>query len=191
MSQKELLYSFLRDSLDTFERTVSVNSDRILQAAETILNCLLNGNKILLCGNGGSASDSQHLAAEFVNRFRMERRPLPAIALTTDTSILTSIANDYSFDEVFKRQVEALGSDGDVLIGISTSGNSKNVISALKKAREKGLITIGFTSKEKCKMDEFCDINLKVESGDTPRIQEVHIFLGHVICDLVERGISS
>ncbi len=191
MIYKKLLYSFLRDCVNAFERTISSNEDKILLAAETILNCLLHGNKVLLCGNGGSASDSQHIAAEFVNRFKMERRPLPAIALTTDTSILTAIANDYSFDEVFKKQVEALGSLGDVLIGISTSGNSKNVIAALKKAKEKGIITIGLTGKGKCQMDEICDINIKVESKDTPRIQEVHIFLGHVICDIVERGISN
>ncbi len=191
MSRKELLYRFLRDCDTALERTVSIYEDRILLAAETISSCLASGNKVLLCGNGGSASDCQHIAAEFVNRFRLERRPLPAIALTTDTSILTAIANDYSFDEVFKKQVEALGSLGDVLIAISTSGNSKNVVGALEKAKEKGIVTIGFTGREKCRMDKLCDIIIKVESKDTPRIQEVHIFLGHVICDMVERGISN
>jgi len=184
-----LLDGSLESVLLAFKETVKNYKEEISLAAKDIYECLKKGKKLLLCGNGGSASDSQHIAAEFVNRFRMERRPLPAIALTTDTSILTAIGNDYSFGEIFSKQVEALGNEGDCLLGISTSGNSKNVVAALEVANKKGIKTIGFTGKNKCKMDELCQINIKVQSTETPRIQEVHIFLGHVICEMVERSL--
>jgi len=147
---------------------------------------LKSGNKILLFGNGGSAADCQHIAAEFVNRFQMERRPLPAIALTTDTSIITSIGNDYSYEEIFSKQVQALGKKGDIALGISTSGNSPNVIKAALEAKESGLSIIGF-SGSKGKLKEISNFPFCVNSDTTARIQEVHILLAHILCDLTER----
>jgi D-sedoheptulose 7-phosphate isomerase len=147
---------------------------------------LRGGGKILWCGNGGSAADAQHLAAELMGRFRRERRALPSVALTTDTSILTAIANDYGYETVFSRQVEALGNAGDLLVGISTSGNSGNVIAALKTARVQGLATVALTGAGGGKMAEFADYLFAVESRDTARIQEAHIFAGHMLCDWIE-----
>lgn len=147
--------------------------------------------KILIAGNGGSAADAQHIAAELVNRFYLNRKALPAIALTTDSSVITSISNDFSYESIFSRQVEALGNDGDVFIGISTSGNSANIIAALKMCKEKNVKTIGFTGEKKCKMDELCDIIIKVPSSETPRIQEVHILIAHIICKTVEEKLFS
>lgn len=144
------------------------------------------GNQILWCGNGGSAGDSQHLAAEIVGRFRRERRGLPSIALTTDSSILTAVANDYGFEAVFSRQVEAIGRQGDVLVGISTSGNSHNVISAIEKAHEQGLVTVAFTGTGGGRAGSVADHLFAVESQDTARIQEAHILAGHMICDWLE-----
>ena len=145
-----------------------------------------DGNKILLCGNGGSAADSQHIAAEFVGRFVKERVSLPAIALTTDTSILTAVGNDYGYDEVFRRQVEGLGREGDVLIGISTSGNSKNVLSAFAQAKKMGIHTVAFTGGKNSKSEDIADIVLKVPSTVTARIQECHILVGHIIYQYVD-----
>jgi D-sedoheptulose 7-phosphate isomerase len=147
---------------------------------------LRGGGKILWCGNGGSAADSQHLAAELVGRFRRERRGLASISLTTDTSILTCVANDFGFDSVFSRQVEAIGSPGDLLVAISTSGNSPNVVAALEAARAKGLTTVALTGKGGGKMAQLADHVLSVESSDTARIQEVQILAGHMLCDWVE-----
>ncbi|MGD0734840.1 MAG: D-sedoheptulose 7-phosphate isomerase [Terracidiphilus sp.] len=144
------------------------------------------GGKILWCGNGGSAADAQHLAAELIGRFRRERRALPSVALTTDTSILTAIGNDYGYEKVFSRQVEALGNKGDLLVGISTSGNSPNVIAALKAARAQGLATVAFTGAGGGKMAEFADHLFAVESRDTARIQETQILAGHMLCDWIE-----
>ena len=158
----------------------------IVQAAELTANCLRSGGKILLCGNGGSAADSQHLAAEFVGRFVKERKALPAMALTTDTSILTSIGNDYSFDKVFSRQVEALGAANDILFGISTSGNSPNVLAAVTTARGLGLKTIGLAGKDGGALAKSVDLPLVVRSTNTARVQECHITIGHIICELVE-----
>ncbi len=149
---------------------------------------MANGNKILLFGNGGSAADAQHIAAEFVNRFLMDRAPLPALALTTDSSVLTSIANDFSYREVFSKQIKALGSPGDAAIGISTSGNSENVIAGLKAANEKGLITIGLGGAPTSVMGEICRYYLPV-TGATPRIQEVHILVGHTLAEVIERTL--
>jgi len=185
----DIIASSLKATLEALESTVSDQLGLIDKVASLISSCIENGGKVLLCGNGGSAADCQHIAAEFVNRFRLERSPLPAVALTTDSSIMTAVANDYAFDEVFSKQVIALGKGRDILIGISTSGSSPNVLKALDAAREKGLVTVGFTGKGGGKMVERCDYLLRVASEDTPRIQEVHIFCAHVICELVERRL--
>ncbi|MDL2316119.1 D-sedoheptulose 7-phosphate isomerase [Desulfovibrio sp. OttesenSCG-928-A18] len=147
---------------------------------------IARGNKILLCGNGGSAADAQHLAAEFVNRFVMDRPPLPAIALTTDTSALTAIGNDFGFSLVFAKQVQALGKAGDMLIALSTSGNSENILLALEAARERSVTTLGLTGKGGGKMAALCDIVLAVEGESTALVQEVHITVGHVLCGLTD-----
>jgi D-sedoheptulose 7-phosphate isomerase len=154
--------------------------------ARAMASALRSGNKILWCGNGGSAADSQHFAAEIVGRFRRERRGLPSIALTTDTSILTAVANDYGFDTVFARQVEALGARGDVLVGISTSGNSRNVVAAMETARSIGLVTVAFTGAGGGKLAALADHLFAVDCRETARIQEAHALAGHMICDWVE-----
>jgi D-sedoheptulose 7-phosphate isomerase len=158
----------------------------IVAAAQAISECLAQGGKLLFFGNGGSAADAQHLAAEFVGRFVLERRALPAIALTTDTSILTAIGNDYGFDRIFSRQIEALGAPNDIAIGISTSGNSPNVIAALKQARVQKLKTIGFAGKDGGQLRHCSDIPLVVTASNTARVQECHITIGHLLCELVE-----
>jgi D-sedoheptulose 7-phosphate isomerase len=158
----------------------------IAQAAERMRLCLEQGGKILLMGNGGSAADSQHIAAEIVGRYKKERRGLPSIALTTDTSILTSVGNDYGFNFIFSRQVEALCVEKDVVVGLSTSGNSANVVAGIEKAREIGAYTVGMTGAKGGKLAELCDLNLAMPSTDTPRIQEAHITVGHILCDLIE-----
>jgi len=157
--------------------------------AERIAAALKSGGKVLLAGNGGSAADAQHIAAEFVGRFINDRAPLAAIALTTDTSALTSIGNDYGFDKVFERQVRALGRKGDVFIGISTSGRSPNVVEALQAARELGLTTIGFTRDAQTTMHALCDLTLAVPAAETALIQQIHITAGHAICHLVEHEL--
>lgn len=161
---------------------------RIKEAADRITLALKNGNKLLFCGNGGSAADAQHLAAEFSGRFYKDRKALPAEALHVNTSYLTAVANDYSFDVVYSRLVDGIGVAGDVLIGLSTSGNSKNIINALNTAEEKNLFTIGFTGASGGEMKNVCQILLNVPSDDTPRIQESHIMIGHIICQLVEEN---
>ncbi len=158
----------------------------IYDAAYIISKAMKNNSKLMICGNGGSAADAQHMAAEFVNRFLKERKPLPAIALSTDTSILTSISNDYSFDDIFSKQVEALGEKGDVIIGISTSGNSRNVLNALKTAKNRGIFCIGLLGKDGGTIKAHCDLDITVTSESTPRIQEMHIFIIHTICQMVE-----
>ena len=158
----------------------------IEQMAEMCRQALQKGHKILLCGNGGSAADSQHIAAEFVGRFVKERQGLPAIAFTTDTSILTAVGNDYGYDEVFRRQVEALGREGDVLIGISTSGNSGNVVKAFQQAKKQGVKTIAFTGMKASKMSELADLTLRVPAPVTARVQECHIMVGHMICEYID-----
>lgn len=159
-------------------------------AARAVINALKGGNKLLVFGNGGSAADSQHIAAEFVGRFKKERAPLAAIALTTDTSALSAIANDYGYDTVFSRQLEALSGKGDVALGISTSGRSRNVVEAIKKAKALGLVTIALTGATGGDLKKHADITIIVESDNTPRIQESHILIGHIICELVEDGIA-
>jgi D-sedoheptulose 7-phosphate isomerase len=161
-------------------------ADRMIEAARVIAGAFSRGGRLFIFGNGGSAADAQHLAAEFVNRFLIERPPLPAVALTVDTSILTSIANDYSFNEVFAKQIKALGKPGDVAWGMSTSGASPNVLAALNTAKSMGLGTVGMTGQGGGEMKNLCDVCLDVPSKATPRIQEVHITMGHVICELVD-----
>jgi D-sedoheptulose 7-phosphate isomerase len=162
---------------------------KIEQAALTITDAYLKGKKTLLAGNGGSAADAQHIAGEFVSRFYFDRPGIPSIALTTDTSILTAIGNDYGYDKLFERQVQAQGTAGDVFIGISTSGNSENIINALKICKEKEIFSIGMTGATGGKMEELCDFCIKVPSADTPRIQEAHILIGHIICYIVEEKL--
>jgi len=172
------------------EQTVVQCSPTIDEIADGLVDCFRKGNKIMLCGNGGSAADSQHMAAEFVNRFRLDRVALPAIALTVDTSILTAIGNDSSYEFTFSRQVEALGRPGDVLAAISTSGGSSNILKALEVARQRGIKTVGFTGeKGRQSMAPKCDLCLVVPSADTPRVQEVHEFVWHVICGMVEQAL--
>lgn len=161
----------------------------IEKAVEEIEKAFRNGNKVLFCGNGGSAADAQHLAAEFSGKFYIDREPLFAEALHTNASFLTAVANDYSYDEVFTRAIKAMGREGDVLVGISTSGNSKNVVKAIEAADQKGMITFGFTGGNGGKMKEICKYLIRIPSNDTPRIQEAHILIGHIICEIVEKKI--
>jgi D-sedoheptulose 7-phosphate isomerase len=158
-------------------------------AACAIISAFKGRKKLLLAGNGGSAADAQHLAAEFVNRFGFDRPGLPAIALTTDTSVLTAVGNDSSFDRVFSRQIEALGNPGDVFLGISTSGTSHNLVEALNTCRKQKIVTVGLTGIYGGQMKDLCDICIKVPSGETPRIQEAHILIGHIITGLVEEEL--
>ena len=165
-------------------------SSDIIECVNIIIKSLKKGKKIILFGNGGSAADAQHIAAEFIGRFNLERKSLPAIALTTDSSILTSLSNDYSFETVFERQCESLVSKGDIIFGISTSGNSKNVLNGLKISKKLGGITIGLLGNEGGKIKKIVDYSLIVNSKSTPRIQEVHIIISHLICDLVEKNVG-
>ena len=170
----------------------SLLSSNYIEKVETVGNLIVetlkNGNKILICGNGGSAADAQHFAAELVGRFMTERKGLPAIALTTDTSIITSIGNDYAYDVIFSRQVEALGNEGDLLVGISTSGNSGNVIKAVELAKEKGMKTVGMLGKNGGKLIEICDASLLVPCNMTARVQEAQELTYHVICEMIDNA---
>lgn len=170
-----------------------LNSNELLGAikdvAETCSQSLCDGHKIMFCGNGGSAADAQHLAAELSGRFYIDRKPLAAEALTVNTSFLTAVSNDYSFEEVFARLVEGSGHAGDVLVGLSTSGNSENVIRAFQAAHRKGIITVGLTGESGGRLADISDFIIRVPSSDTPRIQESHILIGHIICELVERNL--
>ena len=182
---KELLL----ESAELKRKVAETMADSIQKAIEAICSALKSGKKVLLMGNGGSAADAQHIAAELVSRFKKERKAIPAISLSTDTSILTAIGNDYGFEKVFERQIEALGNKGDVVIGISTSGNSENVYRAMKLAKEMGLKTIGLLGNDGGKIKDFSDIPLIVPSKNTPRIQEAHITIEHIICEGVEKKI--
>ncbi|MFH1913957.1 MAG: D-sedoheptulose 7-phosphate isomerase [Pseudomonadota bacterium] len=161
-------------------------AELVVDIARAMAVCLANGGKVMFCGNGGSAADSQHLAAEFTNRFRLERPPLPGLALTTDTSALTAIANDYSFDEVFSKQLQALGRPGDMLVGLSTSGTSTNVVRAMREARRNGITTVGLSGQSGGEMTAVSDFLVTVPSSDTAVIQEIHIAAGHMFCHLVD-----
>lgn len=191
MKELEIITQNLKDNLATIEKVEKEMKNSIAQAGQEIITCLKNKGKILICGNGGSAADSQHMAAELAGRYLMNREPLPAIALSTDTSILTAIGNDFGFDQVFVKQVKALGNKGDILIGISTSGNSANVIEAMKIAKNKGMKNITLLGRDGGKMKALADINLIVPSSHTPRIQEAHGLIIHIICELVEKGLFS
>ncbi|MBM4032186.1 MAG: SIS domain-containing protein [Planctomycetes bacterium] len=172
-------------------RLAELAAGDIAQAAAIVAECLRGGRKVLLCGNGGSAAEAQHIAAELVGRFRLERPALPAIALTTNTSILTAIGNDYGFDDVFARQVGALGAPGDVLFAYSTSGTSKNVLRAIQAAKTAGMKTVGFTGQGGGSMAHQCDVCIQAPSNDTPTVQECHTAAGHTICRLVEEMLFS
>ncbi len=183
---REAIHRIFQESANLKLRFAQKNAETLSQVIKVIVEAFKAGNKLLLFGNGGSAADAQHLAAEFINRYLIERPPLPAIALTTDTSVLTSISNDYAFPEVFVKQIKALGKAGDVAIGISTSGNSSNVIKGLKTAKEMDLKTIALVGGDGGELAKIADWALIVESASTPRIQEVHIIIGHIICEMVD-----
>ena len=179
------------EHLKASKKTMESIGKPIEIAAKLCIDSLKNSNKILIFGNGGSAADAQHIAAELVGRYKTERKGLSAIALTTDTSAITSIANDYGYLHVFDRQVEALANEGDVVIGISTGGGSANVISALRLANDLGCKTIGFSGRDGGEFNTLCDVNLIAIAEDTPRIQEMHILIGHTLCHLIELEFSS
>lgn len=188
---KDTVTNAMREHTQLAQRIERESGDRVAALGRVLVDAAKRGATIFWCGNGGSAADSQHLAAELIGRFQRERRAVASAALTTDTSILTAIGNDYSFDEIFSRQVEGMVRRGDVLIGISTSGNSQNVILAMRKAKEKGATTIGLLGRDGGKLGAECDHSLVVPSTDTARIQEMHILIGHILCDLVEREIAA
>ncbi len=179
----------LTDSLELHKNLHSIIPS-IEAAAELMIDAVKGGSKIMFAGNGGSAADAQHLAAELVNRFLRERRPLPGLALTTDSSNLTSIANDYSYEEIFSKQIEALGQAGDVFLGISTSGNSGNIVRAVEVCKERGIKVVTLTGAGG-QLKDMADCGIAVPSSDTPRIQEVHILIGHMLCGFIEDSIAS
>jgi D-sedoheptulose 7-phosphate isomerase len=185
----QLIDEFVAESLQVKSRFFGENKHLIEQVAATTAAALRNGKKVLFFGNGGSAADAQHLAAELVGRFGPDRSPLAAISLSTDTSILTAVGNDYGYDQVFARQILALGQPGDIAVAISTSGNSPSVLEAADAARTKGLFTIGFTGETGGKMNDRVAVLFRVPSRKTPRIQETHLLLGHVLCELVDREL--
>jgi D-sedoheptulose 7-phosphate isomerase len=185
----QLIDQLVEESLRVKAEFFQLNKDRIVWTAEVITQGLRNGKKVLFFGNGGSAADAQHLAAEMVGRFGADRSPLAAISLSTDTSILTAVANDYGYEHVFARQIAALGSAGDIAVGISTSGNSPSVLNALDLARSKGLSTVGFTGESGGQMNDRVEILFRVPSRQTPRIQETHNLLGHILFELVDREL--
>ena len=186
---KKRIQSYLLSSVENYSRVL--NDPYIIEGIEKVVSlsvkALKEDKKILFCGNGGSASDAQHIAAELSGRFYVDRPPLYAEALHVNSSFMTAVANDFGFDQTYARMLEACGRKGDILVGISTSGNSNNVIKALKKAKDLGMWSVGFTGKGTSEMSSYCDIIIKVPSDDTPRIQEAHILIGHVICKLIEQ----
>lgn len=188
---KEHIKNILQSSINV--KSSILNNPELITVIEAVVEKLVvafkNGNKVLFCGNGGSAADAQHLAAEFSGRFYTDRDPLPSDALHCNTSYLTAVANDYGYDLVYSRMIKGIGKKGDVLIGLSTSGNSENITKALQTAKEIGMITAGFTGEGGGKMKTFCDYLINVPSNDTPRIQESHITIGHIMCQLVEEQL--
>ena len=188
---KEKIKNIISSSISVKEKLLhnEAMQEKIAQAADAIVAAFSKGNKVLFCGNGGSAADAQHLAAEFSGRFYKDRKALPSEALHCNTSYLTAVANDYSYDVIYSRIVDGIGVSGDVLVGLSTSGNSVNVIKAFETARTKNMVTIGFTGESGGKMKEISDFLFNVPSKDTPRIQESHIMVGHIICELVEEKL--
>jgi D-sedoheptulose 7-phosphate isomerase len=191
MNTREIIVDQIRKSVDT-KNAMLADAEligKINEVADLITKAYRNGNKTLLAGNGGSAADAQHIAGDFVSKFYFDRPGIASIALTTNTSILTAIGNDYGYDRLFARQIQAQGVAGDVFIGISTSGTSANIIEALVSCKEKGIISVGLTGSNHGKMDEFCDICIKAPSCETPRIQESHILIGHIICCIAEENL--
>ena len=190
MKFKNIISSHIQEH----KKVLNSFNDEMIEKIEDVTNILVdalsNGNTIFWCGNGGSAGDSQHLAAELIGRFKLDRKPLKSIALTTDTSAITCISNDYSYDKVFERQIEGLGEEGDVLIGISTSGNSLNIVNALKKSNDLGVKSIGLLGKDGGLAKSVANYSIIVESDSTARIQEMHIMIGQIFCDLIEHGLS-
>lgn len=184
---KEALREIFLQSSQVRDAFLARNADTLLTAIKSIAAAMGRGNKLLIFGNGGSAADAQHLAAEFVNRYLVERPPLPALALTTDTSILTAIGNDYQFQDIFEKQIKALGKKGDVALGISTSGRSLNVVKGLRAAQSLGITTIGLGGPPESPMKEYCRFYLTTEGGSTPRIQETHLIVYHCMVELVDR----
>ncbi len=184
---------YIQDSIDT--KTEILNNEEILETIKKIADRIVDAyrldKKVLTAGNGGSAGDAQHIAGELVSRFFFDRPGLTAFSLATDTSILTAIGNDYGYEMSFARQIQANAKEGDVFIGISTSGNSKNIVLALQEAKKKGVITVGFVGSKECDMDKYCDYIIHVPSSSTPTIQESHIMIGHIVCALVEEAIFS
>jgi len=190
---KERIQSFIEESIKTKQSLIG--DEKILTGIEKAINLisdsLKNQGKVMVFGNGGSAADAQHFAGEIVGRYKKERKGYPAIALTTDTSIITSVANDYSFDAIFSRQIEALGKKGDIAFGISTSGNSKNVIEGIKKAKELGISTICLLGKDGGKLKDLAELSIVIPSDNIPRIQEAHILIIHIICEEVEKNLDN
>ncbi|MEA2101914.1 MAG: SIS domain-containing protein [Thermodesulfobacteriota bacterium] len=181
------IHSIINESIEVHQRLGGIIG-AISRVSDVMLECINTGGKVMFAGNGGSAGDAQHFAAELVNRFLRERRPIAGMALTTDTSIITAVANDYSFDEIFSKQVSAFGKKGDCFFGISTSGNSKNIVRAISEASSMGITTIGLTG-EHGRMETMVDHLIAVPSGSTPRIQEAHILIIHILCGIIEEGL--
>ena len=190
---QESIINLINDSVRTFTNISKDQHQVVLieDITNTILNAFKSDNKLLICGNGGSAADAQHIAAELSGRFEIDRKPLNAEALHVNSSFVTAVANDYGYEEVYSRMVEAIGKNGDILLALSTSGNSKNVIRAIEKANSLGLITIGFSGKDGGAMQNLCKYNLIIPSDNTARIQEAHILVGHIICKLIEQKMFS
>ena len=188
MDRKKIICDYIESSTKNAKKCIS-HLNEIELASKIILKCFNHGGKLIIFGNGGSAADAQHIAAEFIGRYKKKRRSLPAIALTTDTSILTSILNDYSADEIFSRQCQGLVTHNDVVMGISTSGNSMNVINGLKTAKKLNSKTIGLIGNKGGKMKKYCDLSIIIDSKETPHIQEAHRIIYHIICDLIEQAI--
>ncbi len=189
---EEYIISSLNNALENYNLIFKNDEIKknLLNISKSATDCIKDGNKLIFAGNGGSASDAQHLVADLVGRFEKERRGLPAISLVTNISSITAISNDYSFDDIFSRQVEALGNKGDIFFALSTSGNSKNIINALKIAKKKSLLTIGLTGIKKGIINSFCDYLIEIPSHNTARIQEGHILIGHILCGLIEKNFS-
>jgi len=185
----KIIQKRFKESAEVKARFLKENLAKLLEVIKLISHTFEAGSRVFFFGNGGSAADAQHIAAEFVNRYIMDRPPLPAIALTTDTSILTSIANDMAFSEIFSRQLKALGKEGDVAVGISTSGNSPNVIRAFEVAKEMGMKSVALTGNDGGVLTKIADLSLTVSSNSTPRVQETHILVGHLLCEMVEHQL--
>ena len=186
---ENIILKRFKESSEVKTRFLKENLPRLLEAINLISHAFEAGNKLFFFGNGGSAADAQHLAAEFVNRYIMDRPPLPAIALTTDTSILTSVSNDFTFNEVFSKQLRALGREGDIALGLSTSGSSPNVVKGFEVAKEIGMKTVAFTGNDGGPLARMADVSLVVPSTSTPRIQETHILVGHILCEMIEHQL--